>query len=54
MRIATGSVCELETQLLIALDVDQMTEDTGRPLLNAVDEVKRMLHALEAAYSRRT
>ena len=53
VRIATGSACELETQLLITSDICLLPEGATGPLLQAVDEIKRMLHALDADFSRR-
>ena len=53
VRIASGSACELETQILIASDTRLLQQIETGPLLQAVDEIKRMLHALDADFSRR-
>src|SRR5580704_12258339 len=46
LRIARGSVQELETQLLIAARLGYMQEDQVRPLLDLSDEVSRLLSGL--------
>lgn len=43
---AEGSVAELETQLLLSIKLDFATADTAAPVLNLLDEVRRMLNAL--------
>ena len=53
VRIATGSACELETQLLIAGDVDLLDDETMTSLQSDLRRVKEMLHALDKSLTRR-
>ncbi len=46
LRVAQGSLKELETHLLLAVRVDIATRETADALLAASDEVGRMLRAL--------
>ena len=46
LRIAQGSLKELETHLLLAERVEFMTSQASQPLLLACDELGRMLRAL--------
>jgi four helix bundle protein len=46
LRIARGSVRELECQLLLARDLDYIQEETGRDLNERCDEISRMLTGL--------
>jgi four helix bundle protein len=46
LRIAHGSLRELETQLLIARRLDYLNSDVVRPLLNQTGEVGRLLNGL--------
>jgi four helix bundle protein len=46
LRIAQGSLKELETQLLVCQRVEMLTEDEIKPLLTLTDEIGRMLRAL--------
>ena len=46
LHISRGSLFELETQMLIALNVGLMQEDTYGELAAAYDEVERMLESL--------
>jgi len=46
LHISRGSIFELETQMLIALNVGLMQEDTYGDLAAAYDEVERMLESL--------
>ncbi len=46
LRIAQGSLKELETHLLLAERVELMTSQASQPLLLAFDELGRMLRAL--------
>ena len=47
LRVAAGSASELETQLLIAIDVGALGSEAAGPVLDAVDHVRRMLMNLE-------
>ena len=49
IRIACGSASELDTQLLIALDVGLLDPSTVIPLRDDVDHIRRMLYKLERA-----
>ncbi len=53
VRIASGSACELETQCLIALDVDLVGRDEAQGMLQTIRRIKNMLFALEASLTRR-
>jgi len=44
LRIAAGSVSELEYQLLLARDLDYLTDAHHRELERQAREVRRMLH----------
>lgn len=46
LRIAQGSLKELETHLLLAVRVDLATPETMTPLLAQCEELGRMLHTL--------
>lgn len=43
---AEGSLAELETQLLIAIELDFCTQSQSENLLSLVDELQRMLNGL--------
>ena len=43
---AEGSAGEMETQLIIAMELGYCDSATVQPVLNAVDEMRKMLHAL--------
>ena len=43
---AEGSVAELETQLLLSINLGFATADPAAPVLSLLDEVRRMLNAL--------
>ena len=43
---AEGSVAELETQLLLSINLGFATEVVATPVLSLLDEVRRMLNAL--------
>jgi four helix bundle protein len=49
LNIALGSANELRCLLEVAIDVGLLPESTGRPLIAAADEVRRMLAALATA-----
>src|SRR5437588_847266 len=46
LRIAQGSLKELETHLLLASDVGLCRSDTVQPLLSQADQIGRMVRAL--------
>lgn len=46
-RVAAGSACELETQILIAVDVGALRADEAAGALVKTTRVKKMLTALE-------
>lgn len=46
LRIAQGSVKELETHLLLAIRIDLIDEAAVQPVLSQSDTVGRMLHGL--------
>ncbi len=48
ISIARGSAAELETLLILAMDVDFLSSDKVEPVLADVEEVGRMLNALHA------
>jgi four helix bundle protein len=43
---ARASLCELETQVLIAQNLDYLSPDEGKQLLNLTGEVGKMLNGL--------
>jgi four helix bundle protein len=48
--IAKGSIAEIETQLLIAVDLGYITDEVVQPMLASVAEVGRMLSGLIRSY----
>jgi four helix bundle protein len=46
LYISYGSVCELETQILLAGDLDLIEKDELGTLNNDIAEIERMLKAL--------
>ena len=48
LHIAMGSACELESQLLLARDLNFLNEESYLSLSTQVNEVKRMLSSLLA------
>ena len=53
LRIAQGSLKELETHLLLALRVNLAPPDTVEPVLAECDELGRMLRSLIRSVQRR-
>ncbi len=47
LDIAVGSSFELETQLILCLDLDFITEDNFKLLEAKVQEIQRMIHSLK-------
>lgn len=41
--IANGSVCELETQLILCVHFKYFTEQEIQPIINLLDEIKRII-----------
>jgi len=51
--LALGSLCELETQLLIAHRLEYVSEETYRTLAESAAEVGRLLNGLIHSLSAR-
>jgi four helix bundle protein len=47
LGISYGSACELETQLLIARNLEYLNEKEFRLLYTELDEIQKMLYTLE-------
>ncbi len=43
--IARGSLAELETQLILAADLEYLSTETMRNVSSSIDELSRMLHS---------
>ena len=48
-----GSLAELETQLILSMNLGLCRKPSGNSLLGAVDELRRMLNALRRMLSKR-
>lgn len=46
LSIATGSLFELNTQLLIAVRIEYLTKEKQEELASSIDEIHRMLFGL--------
>jgi len=46
LYIAYGSICELETQTLLAVDLGYLGKDNQAHIIHSITEVERMLKAL--------
>lgn len=46
LHIAYGSCCELETQMLISIDLNYMNNEKGIEIMDNIKEVERMLKSL--------
>ena len=46
LYIAYGSICELETQTLLAVDLGYLGKAKQSPIIDSITEVERMLKAL--------
>ena len=46
LYIAYGSICELETQMMLAGDLDYLDRDIVKVIMDEINEVERMLKAL--------
>lgn len=53
VRIANGSMKELETQLLLSQRLGYLTADDLRPVMGLADEVGRLLTGLRRSLKRR-
>ena len=53
LRIARGSACELETQLVLAEDLGLCGRDAASKVVRTLQEVIRVLQGLVAALERR-
>jgi four helix bundle protein len=49
LSIALGSVAEVETQLIIAKEINYLTEGEHTPLSNSLDVMRKMLRGLAAS-----
>jgi len=47
LRIALGSAFELETQLLLSIDLDFTSEEEVNPINDRIQEIQKMLIGLE-------
>jgi four helix bundle protein len=54
IMIAMGSVAELETQIIISVDLGFLSATVRSNLLEQLDDIGRMLRGLHQALSRRT
>ena len=54
LRIAYGSLCELETQLLVAQRLDYLNSDTTTRLLTDIAEVARLINGPHPSHHRQT
>jgi four helix bundle protein len=57
LNISIGSLAELETQLIIAKEIDLTTEQTLQPALDQTKKITRMIYGLKnhlSAKSKRT
>jgi four helix bundle protein len=54
LYIAYGSNCELETQFLLARDLNYISGRDGEMLQKGVEEIERMLKALSGPWKRST
>jgi four helix bundle protein len=53
INIASGSIAELETQLIIGERLGYMSQEQSQSLLEIVDHVGRMLNKLHASLERK-
>jgi four helix bundle protein len=53
LRIAYGSLCEVETQLMLATDLEYIPATESGCLLASVGDVERMLQALIRSLNKR-
>lgn len=53
LRIARGSLHELQTQLILALDLGYTNQSEIAPIMEASDRVGRLIHGLARSLERR-
>jgi four helix bundle protein len=46
LSVAVGSLAELETQLIIAQEIEYITNDELKPLLVCLDDIRKMVKSL--------
>ncbi|MEO6728368.1 MAG: four helix bundle protein [Candidatus Dojkabacteria bacterium] len=46
LRISLGSVAELETQLIIAINLNFLDEDSAKDIMNTLDEIGKILNTI--------
>ena len=49
ISISIGSLAEVETQLLLALDLEYISEPDAQPVIHNIHELQRMLHSLRTS-----
>lgn len=52
LKISRGSLCELETQMLFAIELKYASESTTNELLRSIEETKRILAGLIRSIER--
>ena len=52
--IANGSVCELETQLILCVRLKYLTEQEIQPIINLLDEIKKIIMTITKKLSDNT
>ena len=53
LHVAYASLCELETQILLAVDLGFLKPERSQPLRDGVGDVERLLKALIASLKRK-
>ena len=53
LSIAQGSKAEVETQLMIAVRLEYVTQDEARPILRLLEEVSKMTASLQGKLTTR-
>ena len=53
LSIAQGSKAEVETQLMIAVRLEYVTQDEATPILNLLEEISRMSTSLQQKLTTR-
>ncbi len=51
LRIAKGSLAELETQLLLSIDLQFVSLNEAQALLNSIDELSSMIYSFQSKLS---
>ena len=52
LSVGLGSLAELETQLIIAQEIDYLTLEELQPLLHTLDRIRKMMKSLASRVSR--